>query len=114
LDPLTARLVEDLILSTRDRLGVTSVVISHDTAQAVRLANHLLVLDKGKLVEDGPAQALRDRPGSLAGRFFAAQSGVTHGGGRPPGSKCQSASEGSASERISHVRRMGSRPARPR
>jgi phospholipid/cholesterol/gamma-HCH transport system ATP-binding protein len=72
LDPLTARLVDDLILNTRDRLGVTSVVISHDMAQAVRLANHLLVLDKGKLVEDGRPQELRERPGSLAGRFFAA------------------------------------------
>jgi ABC-type sulfate/molybdate transport systems ATPase subunit len=61
-----------LISSTRDRLGVTSVVISHDIAQALPLANHLLVLDKGKRVEDGPPQALRDRPGSLAGRFFAA------------------------------------------
>jgi phospholipid/cholesterol/gamma-HCH transport system ATP-binding protein len=72
LDPLTARLVDDLILSTRDRFGVTSVVISHDMAQAMRLADHLLVLDKGRLVEDGPPRELRDRAGSLAARFFQA------------------------------------------
>lgn len=72
LDPLTARLVDDLILSTRDRFGVTSVVISHDMAQAMRLADHLLVLDKGRLVEDGPPRELRDRAGGLAAKFFVA------------------------------------------
>jgi phospholipid/cholesterol/gamma-HCH transport system ATP-binding protein len=72
LDPLTARLVDELILNTREKHGVTSVVISHDMAQAMRLADHLLVLDKGRLVEDGPPRLLRDRPGSLTAKFFAA------------------------------------------
>jgi phospholipid/cholesterol/gamma-HCH transport system ATP-binding protein len=72
LDSLTARLVDELILNTREKHGVTSVVISHDMAQAMRLADHLLVLDKGRLVEDGPPRVLRDRPGSLTAKFFAA------------------------------------------
>jgi phospholipid/cholesterol/gamma-HCH transport system ATP-binding protein len=72
LDPLTARLVDDLILSTRERHGVTSVVITHDMTQAMRLADHLLVLDKGCLVEDGPPRELRNRVGSLASKFFGA------------------------------------------
>lgn len=72
LDPLTARLVDDLILSTRERFGVTSIVISHDMVEAMKLADQLLVLDKGRLVEDGTPRELRDRPGSLAARFFGA------------------------------------------
>ena len=72
LDPLTARLVDDLILSTRERFGVTSLVISHDMAQAMRLADQLLVLDKGRLVEDGPPHELRARPDSLAAKYFNA------------------------------------------
>jgi phospholipid/cholesterol/gamma-HCH transport system ATP-binding protein len=75
LDPLTARLVDDLILSTRERFGVTSVVISHDMTQALRLADHLLVLDKGRLVEDGPPRELRAQAGSLAAKFFDASQG---------------------------------------
>jgi phospholipid/cholesterol/gamma-HCH transport system ATP-binding protein len=72
LDPLTARRVDDLILSTRERFRVTSVVISHDMVEAMKLADHLLVLDKGRLLEDGPPSELRDRPGGLAARYFAA------------------------------------------
>jgi len=72
LDPLTARLVDDLILRTRDRFGVTSIVISHDMVQAVKLADRLYVLDKGELVAEGPPQELKAQPGSLAAKFFEA------------------------------------------
>jgi phospholipid/cholesterol/gamma-HCH transport system ATP-binding protein len=72
LDPLTARLVDDLIVRTRDRFGVTSLVITHDMAEASRLADALYVLDKGRLVAQGPPQQLRAEAGSLAARFFAA------------------------------------------
>jgi phospholipid/cholesterol/gamma-HCH transport system ATP-binding protein len=72
LDPLNARLVDDLIRSTRDRLGVTSVVISHDMTEAFKLADRLYVLDKGKLVAQGTPAELRAEAGSLAARFFEA------------------------------------------
>jgi phospholipid/cholesterol/gamma-HCH transport system ATP-binding protein len=72
LDPLTARRVDDLIKQTRDRFGVTSLVISHDMAQAVTIADRLYLLDKGTLAAEGePEQLLRDTS-SLAGRQFAA------------------------------------------
>ncbi|MEY4579463.1 MAG: hypothetical protein RL701_4166 [Pseudomonadota bacterium] len=72
LDPITARLVDELILSTRDRFGVTSIVISHDMAQASKLADCAFVLDHGQLVAAGKLDELRARPGSLAARFFDA------------------------------------------
>ena len=39
LDPHTSRMVDDLIEETRDRFGVTSVVISHDMASTFRIAH---------------------------------------------------------------------------
>jgi phospholipid/cholesterol/gamma-HCH transport system ATP-binding protein len=72
LDPVGARHVDDLIRSTRDRFGVTSVVITHDMTQAFSLATCLHVLDKGRLVASGPPAELRQRAGSLAARFFEA------------------------------------------
>ena len=38
LDPLTSRAVDDLIDETRQRFGVTSIVISHDIASCFRIA----------------------------------------------------------------------------
>jgi phospholipid/cholesterol/gamma-HCH transport system ATP-binding protein len=72
LDPLTARLVDDLILTTRERFGVTSIIISHDMAQASKLADRAFVLDKGQVVAAGKLQDLQRQPGSLAARFFEA------------------------------------------
>lgn len=75
LDPLTARLVDDLICKTRDRFGVTSVVISHDMAEATKIADRIYLLDRGQLVAQGRVNELVNEQGSLAARLFAA-SGV--------------------------------------
>ena len=72
LDPLTARLVDELILKTRDRFGVTSIVISHDMAQAAKLADRVYLLDKGKLAAEGTFNELKSQQGTLAARFIEA------------------------------------------
>jgi phospholipid/cholesterol/gamma-HCH transport system ATP-binding protein len=78
LDPLTARLVDDLILKTRDNFGVTSLVISHDMTQAMKIADRLYLLEHGQVVADGPPREVISEAGSLAARFFQA-SGVSFG-----------------------------------
>jgi phospholipid/cholesterol/gamma-HCH transport system ATP-binding protein len=72
LDPLTARLVDELILRTRERFGVTSIVISHDMAQARKLADRVYVLDRGRLAAEGTFEELKAQTGSLAAKFFDA------------------------------------------
>lgn len=44
LDPVMARVVDSLILRTRDGFGVTSIVISHDMAAAMRVADRVHLL----------------------------------------------------------------------
>lgn len=72
LDPLTARLVDELILKTRERFGVTSIVISHDMAQAATLADRVYLLDKGRVAAAGTFEELKRQQGSLAARFIEA------------------------------------------
>ncbi|MDD9943575.1 MAG: ATP-binding cassette domain-containing protein [Myxococcales bacterium] len=72
LDPLTARRVDDLILETRDRFGVTSVVISHSMAQAVRIADRMYVLDAGAVAAEGTVAELKAQGGSLVQQYFEA------------------------------------------
>jgi phospholipid/cholesterol/gamma-HCH transport system ATP-binding protein len=70
LDPISCRLVDDLILETRDRFGVTSVVISHDMAGALRIADYIFVLSKGRMVDRGSPRELVERGGELTREFF--------------------------------------------
>jgi phospholipid/cholesterol/gamma-HCH transport system ATP-binding protein len=59
LDPITTDYVDDMILTAKRQLGVTSVVISHDIASAFKVADELAVLYNGLIVESGPPEQVR-------------------------------------------------------
>ena len=64
LDPITTEMVDDLITEAEEMFGVTSVVISHDMASVVRIADHLNFLHEGQIAASGtPAELLHsDHP----------------------------------------------------
>lgn len=91
LDPFTTELVDEMILSTRARLGVTSIVISHDMASALRIADRIFLLAEGKLAASGTPEELAAGKSALALRFIQA-SGVDLNSARikrPPSSPGQ-------------------------
>jgi putative ABC transport system ATP-binding protein len=60
LDEVTQRGVEDLICSIIHQRGLTCLIVTHDTQQAARMATHVMVLERGKLVEFGPVEEVLD------------------------------------------------------
>ncbi len=57
LDPITTDYVDGMILAAKQRLGITSMVISHDVASAFKVADRLAVLYDGNLAAEGtPAE----------------------------------------------------------
>lgn len=62
VDPLTARLLGDLIKTLNSELKLTTVVVTHDMRLAEKLADHVIFLDSAKVVFYGtPAQMERSR-----------------------------------------------------
>ncbi len=60
LDPITTAYVDEMILNAKARLGVTSMVISHDIASSFKVADQLAVLYDGHLAAQGtPAEVRR-------------------------------------------------------
>lgn len=53
LDPVMAATLDELILELHRSLGTTFVIISHDTQEALRVATHMGLLYKGKLLTFG-------------------------------------------------------------
>ena len=53
LDPLMSRTVDDLIVETRERYGVTSIVITHDMASVFHIADVINYLCKGRIEVSG-------------------------------------------------------------
>jgi phospholipid/cholesterol/gamma-HCH transport system ATP-binding protein len=70
LDPVMARLVDRLIMETRDRHGVTSIVISHDMAAALRVADRIHLLAEGTIVASGSGRELLTERSAGAREFF--------------------------------------------
>jgi phospholipid/cholesterol/gamma-HCH transport system ATP-binding protein len=75
LDPFTTELVDDMILGARKQHGVTSIVISHDMASALRIADMIYMLSEGRLVASGTPEELASGKSEVALRFIQA-SGV--------------------------------------
>ena len=59
LDPITSRTVDELIESTRERFGVTSVVISHDMESVFTMGHHVTLLYKGQIEAKCTARRVR-------------------------------------------------------
>jgi len=53
LDPATTYLLDKLLLDLRNNLGLTLVVVTHETASIKRIADRIAFLDEGKLVFTG-------------------------------------------------------------
>jgi phospholipid/cholesterol/gamma-HCH transport system ATP-binding protein len=70
LDPLSSRMVDDLILETRERFGVTSAVISHDMTSALKIADYIFLLSKGRVVGEGTPRDLVTGKSELARQFL--------------------------------------------
>ena len=59
LDPLTTDVINQLILRLRSTLGVTSIVVTHDIDSAFTIADHIVMLDKGRVLASGTPSEIR-------------------------------------------------------
>jgi len=53
LDPIMAAGLDELILNIRNLLGITFVIVTHEVDSIRRVADHILMLDRGKVIFDG-------------------------------------------------------------
>ncbi len=53
LDPIVSDSIDELMMAVRDRLHVTSVVVTHDMRSARRLGQHVIMLHRGRIHANG-------------------------------------------------------------
>ncbi|WP_298471167.1 ATP-binding cassette domain-containing protein [uncultured Erythrobacter sp.] len=67
LDPITRDALGEKVRELHERLGLTTVMVTHDMAEALLLADRVLVMDAGQLVADcTPQQLLAGEGGEIA------------------------------------------------
>jgi osmoprotectant transport system ATP-binding protein len=62
LDPLARVGLYDLFVRLRDRESVTTVLVTHDIREALRLADHLVILRGGVVQQSGPVDQVQRAP----------------------------------------------------
>jgi phospholipid/cholesterol/gamma-HCH transport system ATP-binding protein len=71
LDPITTTAVSDLIFDLSRKLNVTSVVVSHDMACALKIADRILVLDQARILAHGSVDEIKTSSEPLIQEFLA-------------------------------------------
>ena len=76
LDPVTSAEIDQLILDLNNKLGVTSVVVTHEMDSAFRIADRMVLLDRGKFIVSGTPEEMRESSDPLVRQFVH---GLTEG-----------------------------------
>ncbi len=73
LDPITSDVINDLILDMQKKLGVTSVVVTHDMVSAFKVADRIAMLYKGRIIEVGTVDEIKNTANPFVHQFITGQ-----------------------------------------
>ena len=76
LDPIMSDIISDLIIDLKQKLGVTSVVITHDMHSAFKIADHIAFLYEGQILLYGTPQDFQKTDNPYVKQFV---NGSSHG-----------------------------------
>jgi phospholipid/cholesterol/gamma-HCH transport system ATP-binding protein len=72
LDPLSAVVIAQEIRHLQERIGVTSIVVSHDRDLAFGVADRIAVINQGRILTIGSPDEVKKNPDSLVQQFLHA------------------------------------------
>lgn len=72
LDPLSTRIIDDLVISMKRELGCTSIVVTHDMASARRVSDRVAMLAEKKIIEVGSLHDMEHSRTPQVRAFFEA------------------------------------------
>lgn len=73
LDPLMAVTIAEQILDLRMRIGVTSLIVTHDRDLAFGIADKIAIIDAGKILASGTPAAIREHRDPLIQNFLTVE-----------------------------------------
>jgi phospholipid/cholesterol/gamma-HCH transport system ATP-binding protein len=69
LDPIMGAVIDGLIVDCVKNLGSTAIAITHDMASAKRIGDRAAMLNKGRIVWEGPATELMNSGNAVVDQF---------------------------------------------
>ena len=69
LDPITADMINDLIVELNEKLHVTSIAVTHDMVSAYKIADRIVMLYQGRVEFDGTPEQVRTTDNEIVRQF---------------------------------------------
>lgn len=70
LDPVTSAVIDELMIRMREKLGVTSIVITHDMKSAYRVGTRIAMLYEGKVRQCGSVDDIQHSHDPIVRQFI--------------------------------------------
>lgn len=74
LDPITADIIDDLIVELDEKLNVTSIAVTHDMKSAFKIAQRVVMLYEGKVEFDGSPDEIKKSDNPVVKQFITGSS----------------------------------------
>jgi len=74
LDPVVASVVDELIMQMRDKLGVTSIVVSHNITSIFRISDRVAMLHEGRVQATGTPEQIQASEDPIVRQFIEGRS----------------------------------------
>jgi phospholipid/cholesterol/gamma-HCH transport system ATP-binding protein len=70
LDPITADMINDMIVDLNTKLNVTSVAVTHDMTSAYKIASRIIMLYQGRVEFDGTPDEIKNSTNEVVKQFI--------------------------------------------
>lgn len=70
LDPIVSGVIDQLMMDLNKKMGISSIVVTHEMDSAFRIADRMILLYKGRVVAEGTKEEIRKSKDPLVQQFI--------------------------------------------
>ncbi len=71
LDPVISSVIDELIIELSEKIGATSVIVTHEMGSAFKIATHMAMLFQGKIIANDTPESFKNSDHPVVGQFIA-------------------------------------------
>lgn len=71
LDPVISSVIDELIITLSEKIGATSIIVTHEMDSAFKIATHMAMLFQGKIIASDTPERFKNSQDPIVAQFIA-------------------------------------------